>query len=348
MATASTPLPTLATNAGSALIYDVITIVLQTLFFGMYSVLMILSCRMLLKRGLQSRANRIMFITTLLTYFLSAAYWVYAFVAVVDRIAVFFDHPSNPNSLTDSHDTVTRWSPLFNAVLLINYIFSDAVVVWRAWVISWQNYRRYLFVTIVFFVLTTLCVAGVIVFRLITQIVAPYGPLPQSFNYLVEGIDILQISVFGLSLISNISATAAVGATAWRHRQTIYAAFADKKISRANQILTLMVESVDRVNFVIHSSAFWDAGYSAIRDIFTPISVQIAGAYPSVVLLLVSTQKPFLETFKGSIPGNRESKSGQAMQFGNLDFSGIETNKLGGGTQLRSDTNDEKYAGLDV
>jgi len=305
----STPSPALVADTGLGLIYDIVSIALQTLFFGVYTVLVILSCRMLLKRGLKTRATHIMFIMTLLTYLLSAAYWAYSVADVVDRIRVYIGDQLNPMNFTANHDTLTKWSPLFNAALTVNYIFSDAVVVWRAWVISWRNYRKYLCITIVFLVLTAGCVVGTIVFRVITLVVSPYAQLPPS-NYLVKAINILQISVIGFSLISNISATAVVGATAWRHRRSIRAAFADKKRTRSDQILALVVESgvlycISGLTVLI--SSLIRLPHGTLGDIYTPINVQIAGSYPPVVLLLVSMQSSSLDEttlFEGSTPSH--------------------------------------------
>ncbi|KAJ6498958.1 hypothetical protein C8R45DRAFT_1071605 [Mycena sanguinolenta] len=336
----STPLPALIADAGPVLIYDVVGIVLQTLFFGIYSVLVTLSSRMLLRRGLKSQANRVLFIMPLLVYFLSSLYWVYSFAHVVDRAMIFLRElqVSNPSNLTPN-DNLTKWSPLFNAILLVNYIFSDVVVVWRAWIITragWENYRKYLWGTIAFLMLSALSVAGVIAFRIVTQVVAPYGQVPQSFNYLVEGINVLQISILGFSLLSNLSATGVVGATAWRHRRSIRAAFADKKKSTTDQILIFMVESgvlycISGLTVLI--SSFIRLPNGTLGDIFTPINVQIAGAYPSVVLLLVSTQRSlgetFLDTSEGSIslpPTQSQSKGGSVMHFRNPEFSGMEIN----------------------
>ncbi|KAJ7899073.1 hypothetical protein B0H13DRAFT_1622855 [Mycena leptocephala] len=273
------------------------------------------SCKYDRKRGLKTRANHVMFIITNFMYLLSAANWGYSVADLVDRMRVDIRDPQDSDS--PMHDTVTKWSPLFNAVVLVNYIFSDAVVVWRAWIISFRNYRKYLCVTIFFLVLTTLTVTSTIIFRIIALVEAPFTALPKS-SYLARGIDILQISNIGFSLISNLSATAVVGATAWRHRRSIRAAFADnKKSTKADQILTMVVESgllycVSGLTVLIASLIRLPEG--TLGDIYTPINVQIAGAYPPVVLLLVSMQRSlsettFLNTFEGSTPS-------RSIQFG--------------------------------
>ncbi|KAF7361634.1 hypothetical protein MVEN_00506700 [Mycena venus] len=278
------------------LIYSSTRLTVQTFFFGVYSVLAVLSVRMLLKRGLKTRANHVMSICTIFTYLLSATYWTYSVCDFMDRMRIYIHYLRDPLdfsstfSLDSDHDAVGKWSPLFNAMMLVNYIFSDAIVVWRAWIISWRGYRKYLCVTGLFLVLTAVTITCTIIFRIIALVESPYASLPHS-NYLTWGVDILQIANIGFSLISNLSATAVVGATAWRHRRSIRAAFADnKKNTKADQILSLVVESgagycVSGLTVLIASLVRLPHG--TLGDIYTLINVQIAGAYPSVVLLLI-------------------------------------------------------------
>ncbi|KAJ7772723.1 hypothetical protein DFH07DRAFT_171303 [Mycena maculata] len=325
------------------IIYGVVGLVIQTFFYGVYTVLIVLSTRMLLKRGLKSRANKVMFIVTMFMYLLSAAYWAYSVADVVDRMKLFVDDPQNlANSSKDAHDDVTKWSPVFNALSYINYILSDAVVVWRAWVLCLRKHRKYLCITIVFFILTSLAVVGTIVFNIIAFVAAPYAILPNS-SYLVKGINVLQITMMGMSLLSNISATTVVGVTAWHHRQAIQDSLSDshgKKHSRADQILSLVVESgllysISGLTVLVFSLI--RIPYGTLGDLYTPINVQIAGAYPPVVLLLVSTQKSlndttFLNTLEVSRPThstasgansrNQRNAAELSIQFaGNPDFA---------------------------
>ncbi|KAJ7680660.1 hypothetical protein DFH06DRAFT_1163848 [Mycena polygramma] len=310
-------------STGESIIYDIVGLAVQTLFFGVYTVLTVLSTRMLLKRGLKTRANHVMFILTIFTYSLSTAYWAYSVTDCVDRMKDYIQVAENLEELSNEHDTVTKYSPLFNALVLVNYVFSDGVVVWRAWIISFRNYRKYLYVTIVFWVLTAVTVTSTIVFRIIALIQSPYAQLPDS-SYLAKGINILQMCNLVFSLISNLSATAVVGTTAWHHRQSIRAAFADnKKSTKADRILVLVVESgllycVSGLTVLVASLIRLPHG--TLGDIYTPINVQIAGAYPPVVLLLVSMQRSlnettFLGTFEGSTPS-------RPIQFGGSAPSG--------------------------
>jgi hypothetical protein len=76
------------------------------------------SCKYDRKRGLKTRANHVMFIITNFMYLLSAAYWGYSVADLVDRMRVDIRDPQDSDS--PMHDTVTKWSPLFNAVVLVN------------------------------------------------------------------------------------------------------------------------------------------------------------------------------------------------------------------------------------
>ncbi|KAJ7077298.1 hypothetical protein B0H15DRAFT_955169 [Mycena belliarum] len=286
------------------LIYDVVGLVAQTFIFGIYSVLVVLSTRMLLKRGLNSRVNKVMFAITTFMYLLSSLYWVYSVDDVVDRMKAYNNHNYS------DHDMVTKWSPLFNAILLINYTLSDGIVVWRAWILCLRNHRKYLGFTIFFLGVTAVSVTCTIIFRIIVFIRYPITFLPDG-SYLKRGIDVLQVTTLGMSLLSNLSATAVVAATLLRHRERIHAAFTDdKKSTKGDQILILLVESGVLYcvsGLVVLVSTLIRLPHGTLGDIYTPIAVQIAGAYPSVVLLLVSMQRSlndttFLDTFEASTP----------------------------------------------
>ncbi|KAJ7497648.1 hypothetical protein FB451DRAFT_1386872 [Mycena latifolia] len=311
-------------SAGKYIIYIVVGILLQTFFFGIYSVLIFLSTRMFLKRGLKMRTNRVMFSVTMFMYLLSAAYYAYSIANVMDRMQIYISTPRSPLSIDFDyfHDAVTKWSGLFNAVVLVNYVISDAVVVWRARIICLRNHRKYLWITIGFLVLTIASVACTIVFRIVAFIESPINDLVPD-SVLGKGISILQISNLGLSLLSNLSATAVVGATAWQHRRRIRDAFKDTKQStKADKVLALMAES--GVLYCLSSIANIVAPLirlpeGTLGDLYLAPSIQISGAYPLIVLLLVSMQQSLSETTlfdtSDSTPANQKFQLGKTASI---------------------------------
>ncbi|KAJ7772651.1 hypothetical protein DFH07DRAFT_168485 [Mycena maculata] len=279
-------------SSGEAILYLVASMVIQTLVFGAYTVLIILSTRMLI-RGLKTPTNMILLIITGFMYLLSAAYWFYRFADIMNRVQIYTSDLQNlPEPST--------WFTLFNAVVLVNYILSDGVVWWRARLICSPDRRKYMYFPLLFVVLTFISAAALIGLR----ITAFFSLELQYSGAFLEAINTLQIAGLGLSLISNVSATGIVGIAAWRHRKTIRVAF--HKPTQGYQIMRLLLESgilycISGV--IVLASSLIRLPYNTLGDLYSPINIQIAGAYTPVVLLLVSAQRGLGETsFLGTIP----------------------------------------------
>ncbi|KAJ7217756.1 hypothetical protein GGX14DRAFT_597785 [Mycena pura] len=282
--------------AGQSVIYDIVGLIVQTFVFGAYSILIALSTRMLLVRKLTTRVNRVMFGITTFMYLLSAAYWVYSIANGVDRINGLITLGNNPSLPLPPHTEVTQWSPLFNALVLINYCLSDGVVVWRAWVICLHDHRKYLWITVFFLAVTAITVALTIAFRIAGTIVAPIQNLPSD-SVIGLAIEILQLMTLFSSLLSNLTATGVLNKPLLtrRHYRLIRSAFSKgKDRTRSSRILLLIVES--GVLYCIAAilafvSSVIRLPHGTLNDLYTPVNIQLAGAYPSIVLLLVGATK---------------------------------------------------------
>ncbi|KAJ7362270.1 hypothetical protein DFH08DRAFT_321406 [Mycena albidolilacea] len=305
-------------DGGERLMYVVLGLVAQTFFFGVYTVLLFISTRMLLKRGLKIQSNKIMLLVTLFMYSISAAYWAYSVIYATDRLRAQINLSSK--SPIPDHDQITRWLTLINAIVMINYILTDGVVIWRVWVICRRDLRKYLWVAMGFLILTTVAIFLTIAFRIVSSI------KPSAKNsFLNPGIDILQISTGVLSLYSNLASTSVVAITALGHRRALRDAFAVEEAStRSDQILALLVE-VGTFYFASTLFALMSAlirlPYGTLGDLYSPINVQIAGAYPPIVILLVSTKRSWNETAFSDTTVSRAPRSSSAypIQFGGAD-----------------------------
>jgi len=238
----------------------------------------------------------ILLIITLFMFMLAAAYWAYCFADIIGRVQILIQDPEN----YQASSPVTRWLALFNAVVLVNYLLNDGIVVWRARLICSPDHRKYLYFPILVIVFAFVAVTALIGLRIAA---AARFTLAQSTLFL-NVINTLQMLMWAMSLISNISATGIVGITAWRHRQTIRGAF--HKPTQGNQILLFLLESgvlyCISGAFLIVSSLI-RVPYSTLGDYWNPLNIQLAGAYTPIVLLLVSTQKSLSEpSFLGTIP----------------------------------------------
>ncbi|KAJ7091046.1 hypothetical protein C8R44DRAFT_750792 [Mycena epipterygia] len=272
--------------AGQSMMYHNFTLTVQTFFFGGYSVLILLSTRMLLKRGLKTRSLKVLFVVGLFMYTLSAAFWAYSIAYVVGNMQAYID-PQNEQWLRFSNQVSTPL-PLFNAIVLINFVLSDGIVCWRAWVISRRDYRRYIVFPVALWTFTIISTTALIVLRIIDIPDTSIGP-KKAF---ISAIDVLQLQNMTTSLLSNISATGLIGATAWRHRQAMITNF--HKRSRVNQVLALLIESgvlycftgvLGTLSQLIHLP------HGTLNDLFLSDNIQFAGAYAPSLLLLISSHK---------------------------------------------------------
>ncbi|KAJ7438908.1 hypothetical protein B0H11DRAFT_1884183, partial [Mycena galericulata] len=285
--------------AGQSVMYHNFTLTVQTFFFGGYSVLILLSTRMLLKQGLKTRSLKVLFVVGLFMYTLSAAFWAYSIAYVVGNMQAYID-PQNEQWLRFSNQVSTSL-PLFNAIVLINFVLSDGIVCWRAWVISRRDYRRYIVFPVAFWTFTILSTTALIVLKIIDIPDASIG-LKKAF---IMAIDVLQLQNMTTSLLSNISATGLIGATAWRHRQAMGTHFHER--SRVNQVLALLIESgalycftgvFGTVSQLIHLP------HGTLNDLCLSDNIQFAGAYAPSLLLLISSHQSSDDTdteFLGTI-----------------------------------------------
>ncbi|KAJ6564536.1 hypothetical protein B0H19DRAFT_79945 [Mycena capillaripes] len=300
---------------GQAMMYINFTLMVQTFFFGGYSVLILLSTRMLLcvwkrecsfshcranrKRGLKTQSLKAVFIVGLFMYILSAAFWAYSIADVISRIQAYID-PKN-TQWSRFYNQVTTPFNLFNAIVLINFVLSDGIVAWRAWVISRRDYRRFIVVPVAFWIVTIVSTVALIVLRIYD--VSTHERIHNN-NTFVKAISVLQLQNMATSLLSNISATGLIGATAWRHRQAIKASLHER--SKVNQVLALLIESGVLYCFtgvigVVSQLIRLPRG--TLNDLCLSDNIQFAGAYAPAVLLLISSHKSSDDTeFLGTLP----------------------------------------------
>nr|GAT46031.1 arsenical pump-driving ATPase [Mycena chlorophos] len=280
---------------GESLVYYVGALTVESIFYGAYTVIMFLSSRMLWKRGLQKRANRNLFLITLSMYLLSTAFAIYSFVQTCARLMSFVAEPGNTNPIIP----VTNFYTTFNAIILINFALSDALVVWRARLICAPEHRKHMLLPAFFVLITFLSVLTLVGLR----ITGLFGVPLVTSRRVVMVINALQEVVMILSLISNLTTTGVFAATSWSHRKIVRKGF--KRTSEGSRILQLLLESglvysaMALLNLV---TSFIRLPYNTLGDILTPVSIICAAAYTPTVLLLVHANRELSEpTFLGSL-----------------------------------------------
>ncbi|KAG7093131.1 hypothetical protein E1B28_009414 [Marasmius oreades] len=238
-------------------------------------------------------------------FFVSTLYWISKLLDLLMHIqSDIIDN--KPPSTSISISPLTHFELILGSVVLINYALTDGVVLWRAWALCSDDYRKWLYVPLFFLCCACTTISATIVVRITIQSI-PHADGTTSdprIKKLTRAIDVFQTSNLGFSLLMNLSATGLVALKAWRFRRWIK--FDLKAIrggkTRGQKIMILLVESgvfycISVITALVFTSIRLPVG--TLGDIYTPVNIQIAGIYPLVVLLLVNHGQSLEQTMLG-------------------------------------------------
>ncbi|KAI0269773.1 hypothetical protein BC834DRAFT_1014011 [Gloeopeniophorella convolvens] len=166
----------------------------------------------------------------------------------------------------------------------ISYVLSDAIVVWRAWVL-WE--RRYeLLIPPILFMLGTIAVSVAdanITFK---------SPTTDTWQE-VQISDRLGYCIWGFTILTNLWATGLICIKTWQHRRFIRSLMGKStQRTRAEKALAFLIESSSiylciwitwvTVNVTSHPNSIGGL------LVFYPVIVQIIGIYPTVIVVVVT------------------------------------------------------------
>ncbi|KAF7305972.1 hypothetical protein HMN09_00751700 [Mycena chlorophos] len=283
---------------GQGMMYRNFDLTLNTFFFGAYSVLVFLTTRLFLQRGLRATSSRVLFVLSIFMYLIATGFWAYSVAHVVGATQNFIA-PTNEDWATFFARVSVPFN-LWNAIVLVNFCISDGIVIWRAWVICRRNRRLVLLVPSVFLLFTVLATSGLIVLRTFEVATSPFN----SKSPVVFVISVLQLSNMTTSLLSNISATAIIGVEARAHRRAVQYSF--KKKTTATQVLFVLLETgllYCATGVIGILSQLIRLPHGTLNDLLLGVNIQLAGAYAPAILLLVNATTSVTETeAMGTLP----------------------------------------------
>ncbi|KAJ3768976.1 hypothetical protein FB446DRAFT_749707 [Lentinula raphanica] len=296
----------------------VIAVIPQTLVYGIYAVLIPVSSYIMLRRGLKTKARKVLFGVTIFMFLLSTSYWIASISTLIQLIQVWFLAP-DPDARS-----APNYLPFFNALILVNYIITDGVVVWRAWVLCSVDGTRALTMCLFMLGLATVSVSATIAIRI--ALIAINTQTGEAFNKLNHGINVTQVATLILSLLTNSLATSLISLKAWRSRVEIRNSLenAVDRHSRAGKIFALLIEtgviySLSCLTVLISTLIPLKEG--TLGDLYTPVNTQLAGIYPVVVLLLITRNHTLDRTVRAFASGAEQTTSLHlSRQLGTMRF----------------------------
>ncbi|KAK7433472.1 hypothetical protein VKT23_015480 [Stygiomarasmius scandens] len=289
----------------------VLVIVPQTLVYSMYASLMPIATYIMLKRGLRTKTQKFLFGMSLFMFVLATVYWTLSFASLIRLIQIWFFEPWATEKQSE------LFLPMWNAIILLNYVLTDGVVVWRAWVLCQDYSRKFLYLAIFFLICSAFSVTATIIIRLLLYTTEENSPVHHD---LARAIDITQVANLVLSILTNVTSTSIISVKAWRFRRVLKQMLrvAKRRRTSGSRIMMLLVESgiiycLSCITVLVATLIPLERG--TLGDIYTPVNVQLAGMYPVVVLLFVNGEYSLEQTEFASTIHNMADGESQARDI---------------------------------
>ncbi|KAI0056908.1 hypothetical protein BV25DRAFT_1920556 [Artomyces pyxidatus] len=177
----------------------------------------------------------------------------------------------------------------------INYILSDAIVVWRALTL-WSSDRRVLFILLIF-MLGTIAAAGSDLGLSLSQLFDTHDVVEDQSNAKQGRRALILV---GPTLATNVCATLLIAYKAWSYRVFVKAHLnEDSAATKVEKIFALLVESgvAYCVMWILYILAAFRVFPGPGPSIMDGIMVQISGIYPTIIIILVCLQKSPVEKY---------------------------------------------------
>ncbi|KAH9980389.1 hypothetical protein BGW80DRAFT_1442314, partial [Lactifluus volemus] len=163
---------------------------------------------------------------------------------------------------------------------LINFILSDAIVLWRAWLL-WD--RR-----AVLFILPFLFLVCTVVATILDVILATDGFITHSMRKLNTG-TAFGLVLLGLSIGTNLWATSFMFIRAWQHRRFLRSVFDKENAkSKAEKTLAFLIESGMIYICILVAVITTQTSSMVWVEVLNRIIVQLVGIYPMAIIVVIT------------------------------------------------------------
>ncbi|KAI0066651.1 hypothetical protein BV25DRAFT_1820691 [Artomyces pyxidatus] len=247
-------------------------LIVETVLHGIFTSFIAFSSYFLLRQGLQSRPRLWMFVATTVMFVVAELHWAMNISLTVCVLGT----SCSPLILGVPYGT---WQQVVKEVaLVLNFVLSDLVVVWRAWLL-WER-PSYIMAVSVMLSLGAIAAA-------IADIA-----LAKADGKLSEGSS-AGLAFTLLSFITNIWATGLIAYKAWRHRRSVRAHLREgDRRTRVEKTLALLIESgfVYCIIWLLYTLS-GSMLLGVVSPVISESMAQISGIYPTVIIILVCLQK---------------------------------------------------------
>ncbi|KAA1469615.1 hypothetical protein DENSPDRAFT_879063 [Dentipellis sp. KUC8613] len=201
-------------------------VICETAFYGIYTVLFLISSYILLFKKPASKATFTLLAATAIMYGVSTAHWAVTLVILLPSIG----NDTKLSVPTRTQFLITSYFPYFS------YVLSDAIVVWRTWLICDCNTKL--------FVLPLVCLAAMTIVTIVGLSFGIHSTVAGASSADGQAAIYLAVASWGLTILSNIWLLFLTAWRTWKYRQCIRSKLTRGSTkTNAEKILVLLVES---------------------------------------------------------------------------------------------------------
>ncbi|KAK1223537.1 hypothetical protein PQX77_013586 [Marasmius sp. AFHP31] len=264
----------------------------QYLVFGIQATLFVITVYILASQGLRRSKARTVLLCITCVMFANSLIGN----SIISHSQMGFFESLSPNPKPENEELGTRLTIVANTMLRINWVLSDAIVVWRAW-IFWPRNRIVQGVLSVCFIGTV----GTMIADITRIALSFYDKGPP----VTAGGGAVMVAL--PPLVTNLVATGLIGLKAWTYSRGIQpylAEFRVEKSASVGKVMLLLIESGLFYStlwiFILVTNLVRNDVTGEISPIVAGMSISLAGIYPMLVIILVALKKSYAETMFAS------------------------------------------------
>ncbi|KAF9459106.1 hypothetical protein BDZ94DRAFT_1269043 [Collybia nuda] len=301
----------------AALRDGIIVIGCQYVFWGFYAALALGTLYILVSQGLKALSRKFLFTVIIIMFISSTSISIIRILLQLKLIDALGPSPPDDSSL------LITWTAVSNCLERLNYVLSDVIVVWRAWIFWARNkYAKILLVLCMLLSTAAAIIDGA--FTVVAEVNADGFALPAGASTLILTLPLL---------ITNVFATSLVAYQAWLYRVEVRSTLSrGSAISTVEKLMILLIESgfIYCSLWILVLVTRYRLLSNLAFDVMFAVFPHLTAIYPVFIILLAALERTQSESITSEATGSGGVYIGARFRVGSRQITtqGTETISL--------------------
>ncbi|KZV70613.1 hypothetical protein PENSPDRAFT_685327 [Peniophora sp. CONT] len=325
-------------SIGHDTVENIVALVVEAILYTIYFVLVIIAGRILLNSKSRTRISSAIFAVVLIMLMLDTAMCIIDVNNAIREITLTL-YPTSSDSLADRYSNLVLPWPVENALYAFMSNLGDVIIIWRTWAFYRDPRERWVLIVPLSLLVGSFTTSGLIAYC-VAKLVAD----PEVGDFVNPPFCVnMQIASYSMALATTAVATAMICWKTWIYRRTIGTSIRlNNRKTRVEKIMVIMIESGVLYFLFFLSAVIDDAGdipdleestpnLQFASTVWTYMTSHILGIYPVIVVILVHSQRSYIESVTtsataGTLPSRySHSHSGSHSAPSHRPWAGTST-----------------------